>query len=158
MRSLAIDPLPGHILILNGNQQKKREKKYFLSSLLLSLSLSLCHPSPASCFACCLTGCLFVFVLSEKLTRSQNEYENICIGVPSGLRAAPAAAPPAAAVLRVFSDLKIHLLYRRWQFGCKIEHEVITHLAVISREPPTSPDGAEHEWQIEAYTNKWFVK
>lgn len=48
------------------------------------LSASVCRSSPASCFSCCLTGCLFVFVLSEKLTRSQNEYENICIGVPLG--------------------------------------------------------------------------
>lgn len=45
---------------------------------------------PSKLFVCCLTGCLFVFVLSEKLTRSQNEYENICIGVPPGAAAAAA--------------------------------------------------------------------
>lgn len=85
MRSfLAIDPLPCHILILkqNGNQQK--EKKNLFLSLFLSVFFFSCHFSLTSCFACCITGCWFVFVLSEKLTRSQNEYENICIGVPWG--------------------------------------------------------------------------
>lgn len=96
MRSvLAIDPLPSHILILrqNGNQQQERRKK----TVSVSFSVSLCHSSPASCFASCLTGCLFVFVLSGKLTRSQNEYENICIGVPQGPRATAAASAAAAA-------------------------------------------------------------
>lgn len=39
-----------------------------------------------------------------------------------------------------------------------MEHEAIMREAVVSREPPTSPDGAEHEWQIEARAGKWFVE
>lgn len=48
MRSLAIDPLPSHILILNGNQQKKREKKNtFCLPLSFSLYLYVIRPQQA---------------------------------------------------------------------------------------------------------------
>ncbi len=35
-----------------------------------------------------------------------------------------------------------------------MEHEAIMCSAVVSRELATSPDGAEHEWQILPYTSK----
>lgn len=80
MRSfLAIDPLPGNILILRQNGNKK-------NSLCVSLlpSVCLCRSSPAGCFSSCLTECLFVFVLSGKLTRSQHEYETCAEVSPEG--------------------------------------------------------------------------
>lgn len=59
-----------------------------------------------------------------------------------------------------FSDLKIHLPRRRWQFGWKMEHEAIMCSAVVCRELLTSPDGAERRvanWGVHGQTI-WIKK
>lgn len=114
-----------------AERKSTTENTHSLSLCFSPPSLSLCRSSPARCRAACLTGCLFVCVLSGKLTRSQNEYENICIGVPRGPHTAAAAA---AAARTLSATWKFICHRRRWQFGRKMEHEAITRSAVVSRE------------------------
>ncbi len=153
MRSLlAIDPLPSHILISrqNGNHQHKKK------TVSVSFSPSLC---------------IFVSFLPSKLFCLLSYRVFICFCFVRKAHQKPKwiwkhlhRCPPGATCWcccccsQSLSDLKIHLPHRRWQFGWKMEHEAIMRSAVVSRELPTSPDGAEHEWQIEANTSKWFVK
>lgn len=89
MRSfLAMDPLPCHILILrqNGNQQqgvkKKKNRKEKKRKAENKDPNPCASPPKQAVLPPVLQAVYLLLFCQEKLTRSQNEYENICIGVP----------------------------------------------------------------------------
>lgn len=128
MRSfLAMDPLPSHSLSWNpnGNQQHEHNKHFLPPSVPRSLYLCVI-PSPASCSASCLTGCLFAFCFVRK---AHQEPKWIWKHLHRCLQGEKAARSHIFCV-------KIHLPHRRQQFGWKTWSYYAWGIS--------SPDGAEH--------------
>lgn len=156
MRSfLAIDPLPRPHSHFEAEWKSaiRREKKKVGFCLSLSLS-SLCIfvSFRLSKLFCLLSNRVFICFCFVRKAHQKPKW------IWKHLHRCPRRAECCRS--QSFSDLKIHLPRRRWQFGWKMEHEAIMCSAVVSRELPTSPDGAERRvanWGVHGQTI-WIKK